>query len=196
MLNKLLKEAALDDEGSLKRRLFEKEESSDYEIDENSNYILSYNDNVHYVENLITPPPKASRRMHYIPTDHKQSGIKYIQNESLEKYPHIDHHGYIGIPPHFSSQYTPQVIFKSHKYKHTSIPYLIPFCNKCNLPPILPIHPDFEMEIVPPPPIAPPVVEREKVIPVSLQTPAAKPKYKPRNKKKSSIDENGKRIIR
>jgi hypothetical protein len=52
------------------------------------------------------------------------------------------------------------------------------------------------MEIVPPQPIAPPVVEREKVAPVSLQTPAAKPKYKPRNKKKSSIDENGKRIIR
>jgi hypothetical protein len=187
----------LDDEACLKRRLFDKEESSEYDINENSHYnILSYNENTHYVENLITPPPKTSRRMHYIPTDHKQSGIKYIQNESMEKYGHVDHHGYISIPPPFSAQYTPQVIFKSHKYKHTSIPYLIPFCNKCNLPPILPIHPDFEMEIVPPPPIAQPVVEREKVSPVSLQTPAAKPKYKPRNKKKSSIDENGKRIIR
>lgn len=56
-------------------------------------------------------------------TDHKPSGVKYIQNEILEKYQQMDPHlAYFSLP-----QYAPQVIYKSCKYKQTSFPYLIPF---------------------------------------------------------------------
>jgi len=184
-------------ESSLKRRLFEKE-SSDYEVDDNSNYnILAYGEHISYVENLITPPPKGSRKIHNALTDQKQSGIKYIQNECLEKIQHLDpHNPYYGMHPH-QVAYNPQIYYKNYKCKQPTYPYLIPFCNKCNLPPLLPIHPDFEMEMVAPPPIAPsPVPEREMVTSVRIPSSTPRPKMKHKQKKKPSVDENGKKIIR
>lgn len=198
-IKKIIKGADLDDEGCLKRRLFEKE-SSDYDCDESSNYnILSYNDNLGYVDNLITPPPKTTRRLLNVPTDHKLSGVKYAHNEVLEQ-KHLQR-----VDPHY-------VFYKSYKCKQSSYPYLIPFCNKCNLPPILPILPGFEMEMVPPPPMPPvpavqpplekfPVmqpysVEREPASPAPAPSPIPRPKSKMRNKKKPSVDEHGKKIIR
>lgn len=198
---KMMNDHEMEDGECLKRRLFEKE-SSDYDDDdESSNYnILSYTDNIGYVDRLITPPPKASKRIQSVMTDQKQSGIKYIQNESLEKVHMMDPHNQYYMPP-MPMQYIPQVIYKSHKYKHTSYPYLIPFCNKCNLPPILPMHPDFEMEMVPggplhPPSPAPVERQREAVEESPASQPMAKPRPKSKPKKKSSVDEHGKRIIR
>jgi len=192
----------LDDQGGLKRRLFEKE-SSEYELEENSNYnVLSYNENPCLVENLITPPPKTTRRINHHITDHKQSGVKYVQNESLEKIQQLDpSHPYYNVPIPVSSQYASQVIYKSYKCKQSSYPYLIPFCNKCNLPPILPMHPDFEMEMVPPtsmqqmPPVQP-RSERESPRHEPQPSQMNRPKTKTRLKKKPCVDENGKKIIR
>lgn len=197
-IKKIMNDHEMEDGECLKRRLFEKE-SSDYDNDESSNYnILNYTENYGYVDRLITPPPKASKRIQNVLTDQKQSGIKYIQNESLEKLHIMDPHNPYYMPP--MPQYIPQVIYKSHKYKHTSYPYLIPFCNKCNLPPILPMHPDFEMEMIPPVAIPPPSpepmqIERE---PVPTRDPIStpRPRHKSKPKKKPSVDENGKRIIR
>lgn len=77
-LVKIVKNNHMEDEGSLKRRLFEKD-SSEYEADENSNYnILGHNDALGYVENLITPPPKTKRRVTNVLTDQKLSGAKYL----------------------------------------------------------------------------------------------------------------------
>jgi hypothetical protein len=191
----MMKGNDLEDESSLKRRLFEKE-SSEYEYEESSNYnILSYNENQCYVENLITPPPKKSKRCNNVSTDAKQSGIKYIQNSSLCPKPqqlNPSHQYYPQLP--ISAQYAPQVIFKSHKYKHTTYPYLVPFCNKCNLPPILPIHPDFEMEMLPPQPLPLPLPPSPP--PADHSIPIVRPKPKGRTRKKPSVDENGKKIIR
>mmetsp|Transcript_1818 Transcript_1818/g.2015 ORF Transcript_1818/g.2015 Transcript_1818/m.2015 type:complete len:224 (-) Transcript_1818:81-752(-) len=109
---------------------------------------------------------------------------------------------YPNTPPPYMPQYIPQVIYKSHKYKQASFPYLIPFCNKCNLPPILPIHPDFDIEMVPPAPLAhqaTPVAPMERDHIESMihnSTPLSKPKTKHRIKKKTTVDENGKKIIR
>jgi len=84
-ITKLAKNQEIEDEGSLKRRLFEKD-SSEYEAEENSIYdIPGYNDNMSYVENLITPPPKASRRVQNVLTDQKLSGAKYLQDNTVFK---------------------------------------------------------------------------------------------------------------
>jgi hypothetical protein len=199
-LKKMMKSGDIDDEGCLKRRLFEKE-SIEYDVDENSNYnILNYNDTMNYGENMITPPPKNSRKVINVPTDQKLSGVKYFQNDSLEKVQQIDQINGVYYNVHPMAQYIPQVIYKSYKCKQTTYPYLIPFCNKCNLPPILPIHPDYEMEMIPPAPLPHghqmnPAREREHM-PQSNSTPIGKPRNKHKNKKKSWVDEHGKKIIR
>lgn len=119
---------------------------------------------------------------------------KPFQSDSYEKSPQIDKCS--PLPPHYLHQHMPQVIYKSHKYKQASFPYLIPFCNKCNLPPILPMHPDFEIEMVPPPlpaqiPHSPtPEPDCEQLTP--LATPIPKPKHRQRKPKKPQVDENGK----
>lgn len=198
-LQKLMKGTEMGDDGCIKKRLFEKE-NNEYGYDENSSYnILNSNEHPGYIDKLITPPPKNSLRMHHMVTDQKQSGMKYYHNELLDKYQPVDPPNmyYHGTPPG-SMQCVPQVVYKSYKYKQTSYPYLIPLCNKCNLPPILPIPPDFEIEMMPPAHMAhsPPEVERENLPPPPAQNSVSKPKEKKKPKKKPSVDENGKKIIR
>lgn len=127
---KIMKSGGIDEDGGLKRRLFEKE-SIEYDVDENSNYhIMNYNENLNYVENLITPPPKNYRKVNNVLTDQKLSGVKYYQNDSLEKVQQI----YQGNGSQYNAnqmvQYVPQVIYKSYKCKQATYSYLIPFCNK------------------------------------------------------------------
>lgn len=122
-LKKLIKNTDMDEEGSLKRRLFEKE-SNYYEMEDHSNVnILGYNDQMGYVDNLITPPPKTTRRVQHVLTDQKQSGIKYLQNEVLEQYAAMDPY-YGQIPPQMSYG---QGYGRNYKYKRTTYPCLIPF---------------------------------------------------------------------
>jgi hypothetical protein len=203
-LKKLIKNTEIDDEGSLKRRLFEKE-SNYYEMEDHSNVnILGYNDHMGYVENLITPPPKTTRRIQQVPTDQKQSGIKYLQNDVLEQYAAMD--------PYYG-QMGPQI---NYKYKRPSYPCLIPFCNKCNLPIIFRPYPPPEYDQMDVDQSSSSLSSEE----VSMSSPErsqreTKKEQRTINKslvkskkvnhyqkmeayksKKSSIDENGKKIIR
>jgi hypothetical protein len=205
---KIMKSGEIDEDASLKRRLFEKE-SIEYDVDENSNYhIMNYNENLNYVENLITPPPKNYRKVNNVLTDQKLSGVKYYQNDSLEKVQQIYQNNSGQYNMNQMVQYVPQVIYKSYKCKQATYSYLIPFCNKCNLPLILPVHPDFEIEMIPPVQMPhehqtphghhmPQMIEREhQPQPQPISTPSGKPRNKHKNKKKSIVDENGKKIIR
>lgn len=129
-------------------------------------------------------------------------GNKPLESDSYEKSPQIDKNMHYYNPPGpFVPQYLPQVVYKSRRYKQASFPYLIPFWNKCHLPPILPMHPDFDIEMVPqaappPPHQATPVAEREPLAPLTPltnpMTPMVKPKQRERKTKKPAVDENGK----
>lgn len=193
-LTKLIRTPEMDHESGLKRRLFEKESSEDYGVYGNSHYDVSeYSDEPSIVHNLITPPPKQARRLPAILTDQKLSGVKHLPDGS---------------------------VYKTHKYKHASYPLLIPFCKKCNLPPILQLGSfGYDAKIGPPPiylmpmsqqppppmPVAKPPSEPSFSNPPSISKPKAsqvawtKPTARVRNRpqaKKASVDENGKRIIR
>jgi len=131
-------------------------------------------------------------------------GSKPLHNDSNEKSPQNENNSvYYNTPSPYQPQYVSQVRYKSNKYKHASFLYLIPFCNKCNLPLILPIHPDFDIEMVQPGPMPhhstpmASVMEREQTTPmIPSPTPISKPKTKHKIKKKPPTDENGKKIIR
>ena len=94
----------MDQDSGLKRRLFdEKDESSD-DFDEvyDEYSVLDYHDEPSIVQNLITPPPKTTRRLQNVMTSkNKLSGIKYLQDNSVYK--------------------------SSKNYKHAPYSMLIPF---------------------------------------------------------------------
>ena len=204
-LKKILKDGEMGEQEGLKRRLFEKE-SMEYDMDESSNYNpLPYNESMSYVDNLITPPPKNQRKPGSLVTDQKLSGVKYYQADSVEKFQQIENHGYMHGPGFMPPQMIPQVNYKSRRNKHLFYSYLIPFCNKCNLPPVLPDFRDFEMEMVNPVPMPQPMpmpsshsyTEKDHISAPSVSGPMVKtPKSRQKPKKKPSVDENGKRIIR
>ena len=132
-------------------------------------------------------------------------GNKPFQSDSYEKSPQVEKNmHYYNTPGPYIPQYLPQVVYKSRRYKQASFPYLIPFWNKWNLPPILPIHPDFDIEMIPPtmppqphqPHQSTPTAEREQMTPLTPltnpMTPMIKPKQRERKTKKPIVDENGK----
>jgi hypothetical protein len=180
-LAKLIKTPEMDQDSGLKRRLFEKDDSSDDFDEAYDNYnVIDYHDEPSIVHNLITPPPKTARRVMNVLTDQKLSGVKYMQDNS---------------------------VYKGQKYKHAPYSMLIPFCKKCNLPPILHIgrlpldNGGNPPNMYPMPmPHAPPMVQKQPIEHSyshnNHTSGGTKSKSKTRQKKKLNVDENGKRIIK